>query len=80
MKHEKKGINVGIDVGKFQLDIFIWERDRHFTVENNEQGIPCVNLEDKPGCQCGIAFHNNTKWVNLLFLLFILLSWRIRND
>ena len=28
--------------------------------KNNEQGIPCVNLEDKPGCQCGIAFHNNT--------------------
>ena len=48
--------------------------------KNNEQGIPCVNLEDKPGCQCGIAFHNNTKWVNLLFLLFILLPWRIRND
>lgn len=33
------GVNVGIDVGKFQLDIHIWERDRHFTVENNEAGI-----------------------------------------
>ena len=33
------GVNVGVDVGKFQLDIFIWERDRHFTVENTEDGI-----------------------------------------
>ena len=36
---ESKGINVGVDVGKFQLDIFLWERDRHFTVDNNEAGI-----------------------------------------
>lgn len=33
------GVNIGIDVGKFQLDIFIWERDRHFTVDNTEAGI-----------------------------------------
>lgn len=39
MNKENTGINVGIDVGKFQLDIFIWERDRHFTVENNDKGI-----------------------------------------
>lgn len=32
-------VNVGIDVGKSQLDIFIFERDRHFTVENNTSGI-----------------------------------------
>jgi len=38
-KKEKTGVNVGIDVGKFQLDIFIWERNRHFTVENTETGI-----------------------------------------
>lgn len=33
------GVNIGIDVGKYQLDFFIWERDRHFTVKNTEAGI-----------------------------------------
>lgn len=32
-------VNVGIDVGKHQLDLFIFERDRHFIVENNSNGI-----------------------------------------
>lgn len=36
---EKAGIHVGVDVGKFQLDICILERDRHFTVENTATGI-----------------------------------------
>lgn len=36
---QRAGINVGIDVGKFQLDIYILEKDRHFTVENNATGI-----------------------------------------
>lgn len=53
MKHENKGINVGIDVGKFQLDIFIWERDRHFTVENNEQGIrEAIKILNRYKVQC----------------------------
>ncbi len=39
MKKENQGLNVGVDVGKFQLDIYIWERDLHFTVENNAIGI-----------------------------------------
>ena len=39
IKNEKTGIHVGIDVGKFQLDIYLWERDKHFTVANNEPGI-----------------------------------------
>jgi len=39
INNENAGVNVGIDVGKFQLDIHIWERDRHFIVENNEAGI-----------------------------------------
>lgn len=33
------GINVGIDVGKYKLDIYILERDRHITVDNNSSGI-----------------------------------------
>jgi len=36
---EIKTINVGIDVGKAQLDIYIHERQRHFCVSNNQQGI-----------------------------------------
>lgn len=33
------GVNIGIDVGKYQLDFYIWERSRHFSVENNDAGI-----------------------------------------
>ncbi|MBI26506.1 MAG: IS110 family transposase [Pseudomonadales bacterium] len=36
---ERAGINVGVDVGKFQLDIHILERDRNFSVENSPAGI-----------------------------------------
>lgn len=32
-------VNIGIDVGKSQLDLFIYERDIHFTVENSPEGI-----------------------------------------
>ena len=37
-KRETK-INVGIDVGKHQLDVFIHERQIHFTATNDAQGI-----------------------------------------
>lgn len=33
------GVNVGIDVGKFQLDLYILERDRYFSVTNDNEGI-----------------------------------------
>jgi len=36
---QRAGINIGVDVGKFQLDIHILERDRHFSVENSPNGI-----------------------------------------
>lgn len=39
IKKEVSGINVGVDVGKYQLDFYLWERNKHFTVENNETGI-----------------------------------------
>ena len=32
-------INVGIDVGKCQLDVYIYERDIYLTVENSPEGI-----------------------------------------
>ena len=32
-------VNVGIDIGKAQLDICVYERDVYFTVENNPSGI-----------------------------------------
>jgi transposase len=34
-----QNINVGIDTGKYQLDIYIRPLDIYFTVENNEKGI-----------------------------------------
>lgn len=35
----KTGVNVGVDVGKEQLDICIHERNLHFSVSNDTQGI-----------------------------------------
>ena len=35
----KAGINVGVDVGKSQLDFYLWERHKHFTASNDEHGI-----------------------------------------
>ncbi|MBU2894802.1 transposase, partial [Colwellia sp. D2M02] len=34
-----QNINVGVDTGKYQLDIYICPLDIYFTVENNEKGI-----------------------------------------
>ncbi len=35
----KQSINVGVDTGKTQLDIYVRPIDHFFTVENNEEGI-----------------------------------------
>jgi transposase len=35
----KQNINVGVDTGKFQLDIYIRPLDIFFTVKNDEKGI-----------------------------------------
>ena len=34
-----QSINVGVDTGKYQLDIYIRPLDIYFTVENDEKGI-----------------------------------------
>ena len=39
MGKQSSQINVGIDVGKAQLDVYIHERDIHLTVENSAEGI-----------------------------------------
>lgn len=39
MTKHRPPVNVGIDVGKSQLDVFLFERDRAFTVENSETAI-----------------------------------------
>jgi transposase len=38
-KNNQNEINVGIDTGKNQLDIYIRPLDINFTVTNNESGI-----------------------------------------
>jgi transposase len=38
-KNQVLGVNVGIDVGKAQLDLYIYERGVYFSVENTPQGI-----------------------------------------
>jgi transposase len=35
-------VNVGIDVGKARLDVYLLERDRFLTVPNNDQGISAL--------------------------------------
>jgi len=35
----RNAVNIGIDVGKSQLDFYIYERDIHFSVENTSEGI-----------------------------------------
>jgi transposase len=40
MSHKaRQGVNIGVDVGKFQLDAYIYERDIHIEVENTAKGI-----------------------------------------
>ena len=39
MKTNSKKVNVGIDVGKSQLDVFIHEREIHFSVDNTPSGV-----------------------------------------
>jgi len=38
-ENKEQKINVGIDVGKSQLDLFIHELKQQFSVENNATGI-----------------------------------------
>jgi transposase len=38
-KNNQNEINVGVDTGKKQLDIYIRPLDIYFTVENNQSGI-----------------------------------------
>lgn len=35
----KQNINVGVDTGKYQLDIYIRPLDIYFTVPNDDKGI-----------------------------------------
>jgi len=42
VKMSKSIINVGIDVGKFKLDVFIHEKAIYFQVDNNPEGIKQV--------------------------------------
>jgi transposase len=39
MEKQSSQINVGIDVGKAQLDVYIHERDPHLTVDNSAEGV-----------------------------------------
>ena len=38
-KNYNQNINVGVDTGKFQLDIYIRPLDIYFTVTNDQKGI-----------------------------------------
>lgn len=42
LKSSKTSINVGVDVGKFMLDVCIHEKDIHFQVENTSDGIKSI--------------------------------------
>jgi len=42
MTKQRSAINVGTDVGKHQLDLYLLERDRAFTVPNTEEAIAAL--------------------------------------
>jgi len=46
-KNNQNEINVGVDTGKIQLDIYIRPLDIYFTVTNDEKGIKEVHKEIK---------------------------------
>ena len=39
LKKSKTNVNVGIDVGKWFLDVCLYEKDLHWQVENNPEGV-----------------------------------------
>ena len=39
LKMSKTSVNVGVDVGKFTLDVFIYEKSLHFQESNSPEGI-----------------------------------------
>jgi transposase len=39
MRKQSSQLNIGIDVGKAQLDVYIYERDIHLAVENSIEGV-----------------------------------------
>jgi transposase len=42
MTKQRPAVNVGVDVGKSQLDLYLLERDQALTVPNEEQSIPAL--------------------------------------
>jgi transposase len=42
MTKQRLAVNVGVDVGKSQLDLYLLERDRALTVPNEEHAIPAL--------------------------------------
>jgi len=39
LKKSKTNVNVGIDVGKWFLDVYLYEKDLHWQVENSPEGV-----------------------------------------
>lgn len=39
LKKSKSDINVGVDVGKFSLDVYLYEKAIHFVEDNTSEGI-----------------------------------------
>ena len=63
LKKSKTRINVGVDVGKDFLDIYIHEKDLHWQEENTESGVN--RMEDK------LSKHvdDESEWAAKKFLL-----------
>ena len=39
LRTSKTSVNVGVDVGKFYLDVYIYEKSLYFKEENSAEGI-----------------------------------------
>ncbi len=55
-------INVGVDTGKFQLDIYIRPLDIYFTVQNDEKGIKEAVRHKKTQSRAYCYWSNGTSW------------------
>lgn len=42
MTKQRPSVNVGVDVGKSQLDVYLLERDRVFSAANDEEGVAAL--------------------------------------
>ena len=69
-KNNQNEINVGVDTGKKQLDIYIRPLDIYFTVENNQSGIKhAIQILKKTPRNARHYWGDRTSWTAFYYSL-----------